>query len=150
MLNYKGLRKIPSYDGVFDYLEHHQEIINYPNRIATKIASDNSFNDEYEELNQKRRMRLLNLHNENKSTQTELYINMGTNVNLKNYRELYEKALASGDWHLEAGDLKNSSAWGERKNMTMQTQTMYLEANRRYYKANKFDKWFKPDREVET
>ena len=75
---------------------------------------------------------------------------MGMNVNLKNYRELYEKALTSGDWHLEGGDVKNSSAWGERKNMTMQTQTMVLEANRRYYQSNKFDKWFKPDREVET
>ena len=103
MLNYKGLRKRPSYDGVVDYLEHHQEIIKYPNRIATKIASDNSFNDEYEQLKQMRRMRLLNLHNENKSTQTELYIDMGTNANIKKYKELYEKALESGEWHLEGG-----------------------------------------------
>ena len=104
MLNYKGLRKRPSYDGVIDYLEHHQEIIKYPNRIATKIA--NSFNDEYEQLKQMRRMRLMNMRNEDKSTQRELYINMGMNVNLKNYRELYEKALASGDWHLEGEMLK--------------------------------------------
>ena len=82
MLNYKGLRKRPSYDGVVDYLEHHQEIIKYPNRIATKIASDNSFNDEYEQLKQMRRMRLMNMRNEDKSTQTELYINIGMNVNL--------------------------------------------------------------------
>ena len=143
MLNYKSLRKRPSYDGVVDYLEHHQEIIKYPNRIAT---NDNSFNDEYEQLKQMRRMRLMNLHNEDKTTQTELYIDMGTNVNLKNYKELYEKALLSGDWHLEGGDVKNRSAWGEREIITMQTQTMVLEANRRYYQSNKFDKWFKPDR----
>ena len=91
MLNYKGLRKRPSYDGVVDYLEHHQEIIKYPNRIATKIASDNSFNDEYEQLKQRRRMRLLNLHNENKSTQTELYIDMGTNANIKNIKSFTKR-----------------------------------------------------------
>ena len=85
MLNYKGLRKRPSYDGVVDYLEHHQEIIKYPNRIATKIASDNSFNDEYEQLKQMRRMRLMNLRNEDKSTQTELYIDMGISKIIKSY-----------------------------------------------------------------
>ena len=72
------------------------------------------------------------------------------NVNLKNYREHYENKLATGDWHLEGGGVRNFNSWRERQNMTMQTQTMDLEANKRYYKANKFDKWFKPDREVET
>ena len=40
MLNYKGLRKQASYDGLVDYLEHHQEIIKYPNRKATKIINN--------------------------------------------------------------------------------------------------------------
>ena len=77
MLNYKGLRKRPSYDGIVDYLEHHQEIIKYPNRIATKIASDNLFNDEYDQLKQMRRLRLMNMHNADQSTQTDLYKNIG-------------------------------------------------------------------------
>ena len=93
-------------------------------------------------------MRLMNMHNADQSTQTKFYKNIVMNVNLKNYREPYEMALATGDWHLEGGDVKKISGWRERKNMTMQTQTMYLEANRRYYKSNKFDKWFKPDREL--
>ena len=142
MLDYKGLSERPSYDGVVDYLEHHQEIIKYPNRIATKIASDNLFNDEYEQLKQMRQMRLMNMQNADQSTQTDFYKNIGMNVNLKNYRGQYEKKLANVDWHLEGGAVKNFSGWRERKNMTMQTQTIVLEANRRYYQSNKFDKRF--------
>ena len=40
MLNYKGLRKQPSYDGIVDYLEHHQEIIKYPSIKATQIINN--------------------------------------------------------------------------------------------------------------
>ena len=50
MLNYKGLRKQQSFDGLLDYLEHHQEVIKYPNIIATEMMNDNFFNSEYEEL----------------------------------------------------------------------------------------------------
>ena len=35
MLNYNGLRKQPTFDGLLDYLEHHQDAIKYHNRIAT-------------------------------------------------------------------------------------------------------------------
>ena len=48
MLNYKGLRKRPSYDGVVDYSEHHQEIIRDPNRNATRII-DYGFGDIFKE-----------------------------------------------------------------------------------------------------
>ena len=50
MLNYKGLRKRPTFDNLIDYLEHHQEIIKYPNRISTQRMNDNIFNEEYEQL----------------------------------------------------------------------------------------------------
>ena len=40
MLNYKGLRKQQSFDGLLDYLEHHQEVIKYPNRIATEMMNE--------------------------------------------------------------------------------------------------------------
>ena len=52
MLDYKGLRKQPSYDGLVDYLEHHQEIIKYPNRKATKIIN-NGLGDIFEAYEQK-------------------------------------------------------------------------------------------------
>ena len=51
MLNYKGLRKQASYDGLIDYLEHHQEIIKYPNRKATRII-DNGLEDIFETYEQ--------------------------------------------------------------------------------------------------
>ena len=50
MLNYKGLRKRQTYDNILDYLEHHQEIITYPNRVATNRMNDNINNEEYEQL----------------------------------------------------------------------------------------------------
>ena len=52
MLNYQGLRKQASYDGIVDYLEHHQEIITYPNRKATKIIN-NGLGDIFGEYEQK-------------------------------------------------------------------------------------------------
>ena len=54
MLNYKGLRKQASYDGLVDYLEHHKEIIKYPNRKATRII-DNGLGDIFETYEQKKR-----------------------------------------------------------------------------------------------
>ena len=53
MLNYKGLRKRQTYDNIIDYLENHQEIIKYPNRVATHRMNDNIFNEEYEQLKTK-------------------------------------------------------------------------------------------------
>ena len=50
MLNYTGLRKRPTFDNLIDYLEHHQEIIKYPNRVSTQRMNDNIFNEEYEQL----------------------------------------------------------------------------------------------------
>ena len=50
MLN---LRKIPSYHGLVDYLEHHQEIIKYPNRKAS-IIIDNGLGDIFETYEQKK------------------------------------------------------------------------------------------------
>ena len=32
----------------------------------------------------------------------------------------------------------------------MQIQTMALEANQRYYKANKFDKWFEKELDIDN
>ena len=32
----------------------------------------------------------------------------------------------------------------------MQIQTMSLEANKRYYKANKFDKWFEKEIDIDN
>ena len=56
MLNYTGLRKQPSYDGIVDYLEHHQEIITYPNRNATKIIN-NGLGDIFEASEQQKKIR---------------------------------------------------------------------------------------------
>ena len=41
MLNYKGLRKQQSFDGLIDDLEHHQEKITYLSRIATEMTNEN-------------------------------------------------------------------------------------------------------------
>ena len=54
MLNYTGLRKQPSYDGIVDYLEHHQEIITYPNRKATQIIN-NGLGDIFGEYQQNKK-----------------------------------------------------------------------------------------------
>ena len=55
MLNYQGLRKQASYDGIVDYLEHHQEIITYPNRKATKIIN-NGLGDIFGEYQKNKRL----------------------------------------------------------------------------------------------
>ena len=56
MLNYTGLRMRQSYDEVVDYLEHHQEIIKYPNRNATRII-DNGLGDIFEAYEQQKKIR---------------------------------------------------------------------------------------------
>ena len=86
MLNYKGLRKRQTYDNIIDYLENHQEIIKYPNRVATRRMNDNIFNEEYEQLKQKR----YNIFNSDKETQTDFYKHVGMTVNLKNFREQWQ------------------------------------------------------------
>ena len=68
MLNYKGLRKRPTFDNIIDYLEHHQEIIKYPNRIATQIMNDNIFNEEYEQLKNIKDKAINKLLNPDKTT----------------------------------------------------------------------------------
>ena len=70
MLHYKGLRKRPTFDTLIDYLEHHQEIIKYPNRVSTQIMNDNIFNEEYEQLKNKRDNAINQLLNSDKETQT--------------------------------------------------------------------------------
>ena len=70
-------------------------------------------------------------------------------VNLKNFREQYEAKLASKKWHLEGGSVRTIGNWRDSTIKSKQIQTMELEANKRFYKENKFDKWFKKDRNVE-
>ena len=83
MLNYNGLRKRPTYDSLVDYLEHHQEIITYPNRNATHIMNDNIFDDFTEEYDKQKKMRSMVINKTDKSTQTDLYRDNGMTVNLK-------------------------------------------------------------------
>ena len=78
MLNYNGLRKRPTYDGLVDYLEHNQEIIKYPNRTATKIMIDNIFDDFPEDYQQRKTMILI-IPND-KETQVDFPIDQGVNV----------------------------------------------------------------------
>ena len=87
MLNYNGLRKRPTYDGLVDYLEHHQEIIKYPNRKATKIMNANLFDDFPEDYQQRKSMRFIIPNH--KSTQVDFPIDQGVNVNIDRTREEY-------------------------------------------------------------
>ena len=80
MLNYKGLRKQQSFDELLDYLEHHQEVIKYPNRIATEIANDCFFNSDLEELKNMRGMAMFDMLKADKATQTDFYRTKGINV----------------------------------------------------------------------
>ena len=108
MLNYKGLRKRPSFDNLIDYLEHHQEIIKYPNIIATQIMNDNYlFNEEYEQLKNIKDNAIAKLLNSEKETQTDFYRTNGMSVNLKEFKEQYEAKLATKRWHLEGGSVRN-------------------------------------------
>ena len=86
MLNYQGLRKRASYDGLVDYLEHHQEIIKYPNRTASRII-DYGFGDIFETYEQKKKMAgvaIFNMINGNKSTQTDFEETMESKLILTN------------------------------------------------------------------
>ena len=100
MLNYKGLRKQQSFDGLLDYLEHHQEVIKYLNRIATEMMNENFFNSEYEELKNMRGMSLFDMLKSDRATQTDFYRTKGVNVNIDKFREQYEARLAIGRYHL--------------------------------------------------
>ena len=107
MLNYKGLRKRPTFDNLIDYLEHHQEIIKYPNIISTQIMNDSLFNEEYEQLKNIKDKAIDKLLNSDKETQTDFYRTNGMSVNLKEFKEQYEATLATKRWHLEGGSVKN-------------------------------------------
>ena len=124
MLNYNGLRKRPTYDGLVDYLEHHQEIIKYPNRKATKIMNANIFDDFPEDYQQRKSMRFI-IHN-HKSTQVDFPIDQGVNVNIDRTREEYIAKLATKRWYLGGG---SAQAFNNDK----QTQTMELKLNKTKY-----------------
>ena len=95
-------------------------------------------------------MKIINMINGNQSTQTHFERNNCVQVNLNRYKEEYKAKLATGNWRLEHGVVKNFTSWRERQNITMQIQTMSLEANKRYYKENKFDKWFEKEIEMDN
>ena len=98
MLNYEGLRKRPTYDYLVDYLEHHQEIIKYPNRKATRLMNElflNEFPDDYQ---QRKTMRFI--IQSDKSTQVDLPIDKGINVNINRTREEFLAKLATKRWYL--------------------------------------------------
>ena len=131
MLNYNGLRKRQTYDGLVDYLEHHQEIIKYPNRKATKKMNDNIFDDFPEEYQQRKAMRFIITHD--KSTQADAPIDQGVNVNINRTREEYIAKLATKRWYLGGG---SAQAFNDDK----QTQTMGLKLNKtKYYKKRLLD-----------
>ena len=49
--------------------------------------------------------------NGDQSTQTDFERNNGVQVNLNRFKEEYEAKLASGNWHLEHGGVKNFTSW---------------------------------------
>ena len=87
MLNYKGLRKRPTFDTLIDYLEHHQEIIKYPSRISTQRMNDNIFNEEYEQRKDIKDDAIDKLLKSDKTTQTDFSRENGMSVNLKKFKE---------------------------------------------------------------
>ena len=127
MLNYKGLRKQQSFDGLIVYLEHHQEKIKYPNRIATEMMNENLFNSGLEELKSMRGMMMFDLFKSDRATQTDFYRTKGVNVNLDKFREQYEARLATRRYHLEGGSVKQIDRWREKEMITKQIQPMVLE-----------------------
>ena len=96
MLNYNGLRKTPTYDGLVDDLEHHQEIITYPNRNATHIMNDNIFDDFTEEYDKQKKMRSMVIIKTDKTTQTDLYRYNGMTVNLNKIEKNTRRNLHLG------------------------------------------------------
>ena len=123
------MRKQLSFDGLFDYLEHHQEMIKYPNRIATEMMNE-IFNSEYEELEKYERYSMFDIFKADRATQTDFYRTKGVNVNLDKSREQYKARLASGRYHLEGGSVKQIDRWREKEMITKQTQTMVLEIHK--------------------
>ena len=126
MLNYTGLRKRPTFDNLIDYLEHHQEIIKYPNRISTKIMNNNSFNEEYEQLKDIKDDAIDKLLKSDKTTQTDFSRENGMSVNLKKFKEEYEAKLATKRWHLVGGSVKNIGHSKDANIKSKQIQTMAL------------------------
>ena len=149
MLNYKGLRKQQSFDGLIDYLEHHQEKIKYPNRIATEMMKENFFNSELEELKNMRGMMMFNLFKTDRATQTDFYRTKGVNVNLDKFREQYEARLATGRCHLEGGSVKQIKNWKNKEVMKQQIQPMVLEINKIYYGRKKLMNWLNAETVVQ-
>ena len=88
MLNYQGLRKQPSYDGIVDYLEHHQEIIKYPKRKATRII-DNGLEDIFETYEQKKMggKIIIDIPFGNQATQTDFEKQRASKLILKDIRK---------------------------------------------------------------
>ena len=85
MLNYKGLRTRPTYDYLVDYLGHHQDIIKYPNRMATRVMNElflNEFPEDYQQIKS-----MIFIIPNDKSTQVDFPIDQGINVNINRTRE---------------------------------------------------------------
>ena len=77
MLNYKGLRKQQSFDGLLDYLENHQEVIKYPNRIATEMMNENCFTQNTKNLKNMKGMAMFDMLKSDRATQTGFYRTKG-------------------------------------------------------------------------
>ena len=146
MLNYKGLRKRPTFDTLIDYLEHHQEIIKYPNRVSTQRMNDNIFNEEYEQLKDIKDDAIDKLLKSDKTTQTDFSRENGMSVNLKKFKEEYEAKLATKRWHLEGGSVKNIGHSNDSNIKSKQIQTMALEVNKAYYGRKKLMNWMNSER----
>ena len=146
MLNYKGLRKIPTFDNLIDYLEHHQEIIQYPNRVSTQRMNDNIFNEEYEQLKNIQDSTIEKLLKSDKTTQTDFSKEDGMSVNLKEFKEQYEAKLATKRWHLEGGSVKNIGHSKDSNIKSKQIQTMALGVNQVYYGRRKLMNWLNSER----
>ena len=132
MLNYKGLRQQPTFDGLIDYLEHHQEKVKYPNRIAMAMTNENFFNSELEELKKMRGMMMFDLFKTGKATQTDFSRTKGVNVNLDKFREQYEARLSTGRYSLTGGSVKQIKNWKNKEMINKQIQPMVLEINKIY------------------
>ena len=130
------MRKQQSFDGLLDYLENHQEVIKYPNRIATEMTNEN-FNSDYEELKNMRGMAMFDMLKADRATQTDFYRTKGVNVNLDKFREQYEARLATGRYHLAGGSVKQIDNWKNKEMISKQIQPMVLEFNKIYYGRKK-------------
>ena len=146
MLNYTGLRKKTTFDNLIDCLEHHQEIIKYPNRVSTQRMNDNIFNEEYEQLKNIKDSAIEKLLKSDKTTQTDFSRENGMSVNLKKFKEEYEAKLATKRWHLEGGSVKHIGHSKDSNIKSKQIQTMALEVNQAYYGRKKLMNWMNSER----